>query len=306
VTVALHWLWFFDADRQQSRESTPATPPEWVVVATATDPPVAREPLPEADSVFPVVEEQVPERFRPNIEPETHEEAPSPGRTEPQESPPQEDSVSDLDEKIVESTMVEPSASPSDRMDPSELRAEMQEYRRDLTGRFMDEFTQVPELRTVIKDLRALPAIDRHFGIVVLAYCYVDHKPGPPFILLTEDPPQKLDHFDFSSYSNRVKDRMLYSHYRSTLQMASDQFQINTLTKAVGLIPLKSDQYFSSKQMRAIELANLDMDQVQATEGHYAPDGLGGYCLIIDSVVTRDGRTLAIQDDELRFLPNNS
>jgi hypothetical protein len=48
-------------------------------------------------------------------------------------------------------------------------------------------------------------------------------------------------------------------------------------------------------------LAALKLEKVSATNGHYEPDGSGGFNLIIDTVVTTDGRSVAIQDEELKY-----
>ena len=94
---------------------------------------------------------------------------------------------------------------------------------------------------------------------------------------------------------------MLCAQYRSWLAEARRQYGINSLMKVVGLVPVQADHYFCAKQMRAVQLADVTLDQVRTTNGHYEPDGAGGFNLIIDSVVTRDGRTINVEDEELRF-----
>jgi len=181
------------------------------------------------------------------------------------------------------------------------VKERVQEYRKQLTMRFHDQYAQIPELHTVIQDLTRVPEIDRHFGMVILAYSFVDHKPGPPFILFDNTGPHKLEEFDFSPFSNRIKDRMLYAQYRQQLKDARQLYRINSLMKVIGLVPTKSDQYFSAKQLRAIELAQVPLAQVQATRAHYESDGFDGFNLIIDKVVTTDGRSIPIQDEELVY-----
>ncbi len=182
-----------------------------------------------------------------------------------------------------------------------EISEHVTEFRKQLARRFSDSFTKVPELVTDIGNTTQIPNIDQHFGITILAYSFVDHRPGPPFILFKDGQHQKLNDFDFSPFSNRIKDRMLYAQYRSQLKSARTQYGITSLMKVIGLVPAAADHYFSTKQLRAVELAGLSLDQAKATHAHYAPYGAAGFNLIVDSVVTKDGRTIPIQDEELRY-----
>ena len=148
-----------------------------------------------------------------------------------------------------------------------------------------------------------LPKIDAHFGIKIIAYSFVDNKPGPPFIIfnVNDNTYQKVNGFDFSGFSNRIKDRMLYAQYREKLKKARQRYKINSLMKVIGLVPTKTDHYFSVKQLRAVQLTGLNLDQVAATNAHYEPNGSKGFNLIIDNVVTTTGRTIPIRDEELKF-----
>lgn len=184
-----------------------------------------------------------------------------------------------------------------------DFKEEITKYRKQLLDEFKDAWQKVPELNTVIKDLTLLPKIDSHFGIVILGYSFADHKPGPPFIVFnTNDSTfQKVDSFNFSNFSNRIKDRMLYTQYRRLLEKARQEYKINSLMKVIGLVPTETDRYFSAKQLRAVQLAGLKLEQVANTNGHYKPDDSGGFNLIIDTVQTTTGHTIPIQDDELKF-----
>jgi hypothetical protein len=186
---------------------------------------------------------------------------------------------------------------------PGDFLFEIARYRTQLLDEFRDDWQKVPELNTVIKDISMVPKIDSHFGIVILGYSFVDHKPGPPFIVFntSDDTFKQVDTFDFSGFSNRIKDRMLYAQYRRLLEKARKQYEINSLMKVIGLVPTDSDRYFSAKQLRAVQLAGLRLRQVAATNGHYEADGSDGFNLIIDSVVVTDGRSVAVQDEELKF-----
>ena len=71
--------------------------------------------------------------------------------------------------------------------------------------------------------------------------------------------------------------------------------------KIIGLVPTDTDRYFSAKQLRAVQLAGISLDQARGTNGRYEPDGAGGFHLIIDTVTTKNGQTIPVQDEELRF-----
>jgi len=63
---------------------------------------------------------------------------------------------------------------------------------------------KVPELNTVIQDVASLPKESTaNFGIIVMAYSYVDHKPGPPFLIfdVNNGRSEKVDRFDFAPFS---------------------------------------------------------------------------------------------------------
>lgn len=234
-------------------------------------------------------------RFRPNMEPEEPEKE---AANEPGEKP-----ETERDKDNVEAGPKEGSASERAVATAEERKKEIESYRGQLLEKFQEQWQKVPELNTVIQDVALLPKIDGHFGIVVLAYSYVDHKPSPPFLIfdVSNGSSKKVDRFDFVQFSNRIKDRMLYAPYRSWLDEARRQHNIGSLMKVIGLVPAQADRYFSAKQLRAVQLAGVSLDQVRVTNGHYEPDGTGGFNLIIDSVATKDGRTINICDEELQF-----
>jgi len=237
--------------------------------------------------------ESTPERFRPNAEMEDREE-------ELTQEPDRELSNEEPERESPERTE-DPAGEPL--LTPQEREQAIRKYRSELHERFQDQWRKVPELNTVIKDVAAVPRIDEHFGIVILAYSFVDHKPGPPFLVFsTQDgTSRKIDSFDFAGYSNRIKDRMLYSQYRTWLDRERREHHINALMKVIGLVPPETDRYFSAKQLRAVQLAGVNLDHVRSTDGHYESDGAGGFNLIIDTVTTKESRTIHIQDEELEF-----
>ena len=300
LSLAIHVAWLCGADLlRQSRPQHVIVP---VAVAKAEPlsimPEEAQPPLqiPAPDKP-PVAEMPSPQtsRFRPNAEPE---EPSKEVADQPNEQPKQQEKQ--------DNTEAEPAEAPASQgavATAEERKKEIETYRGQLLEKFEEQWQKVPELNTVIQDVALLPRIDNHFGIVVLAYSYVDHKPGPPFLLFNtgNGSSEKTDRFDFAQFSNRIKDRMLYAQYRSWLDQARRQHNINSLMKVIGLVPAQADRYFSAKQLRAIQLAGIPLDQARVTNGHYEPDGTGGFNLIIDSVTAKDGRTLNIRDEELSF-----
>ena len=280
----------------------PQSPVPIVAMAEAelVPPPPARPtPLPE----LPIPEDATiteSQKFRPNIEQESPEEEQTQEVAE--ETPSTEENEPDVAEP-AETELADAELPKKSQTDETNFKEEIVHYRTQLLDEFRDEWQKVPELNTMIKNLMLLPKIDSHFVIVILGYSFVDHKPGPPFIVFNTDDGsfQQVDSFDFSSYSNRIKDRMLYPQYRSLLEKARQQYKINSLMKVIGLVPIESDHYFSAKQLRAVQLANVELGEVAATNGHYEPDGSEGFNLIIDAVVTTEGRSVAIQDEELKF-----
>jgi len=262
-------------------------------------PPARRTPQPESQELKNTTEVP-PERFRPNIEQEELQEDQAQEVADetatPEKKGPDEAELAKAESKDAKL----PQDPQGERLG---FKEEIAKYRQQLLGEFKDEWQKVPDLNTVIGDLTLLPKIDNHFGIVILAYSFVDHKPGPPFIVFNVDDGsfQQVDSFDFSSFSNRCKDRMIYAQYRALLDKAGQEYKVNSLMKVVGLVPVETDHYFCAKQLRAAQLAALKLEKVSATNGHYEPDGSGGFNLIIDTVVTTDGRSVAIQDEELKY-----
>lgn len=323
TTIHLAWLSRIET-KAESETPAPGVPDLIVAEAEPVLPPTAPAP-PQPDP--PEIEDPEPleaERFRPNQEPEEAdpempqegdetevalEESPAepappeesldtPDSPEPSPVPlperPQEAEVTQDDPPLIQ----EP-AKPKPTKE--EIRRDVTQYRQKLMGQFEKQYTQVPELHTTVQDQALIPSIDQHFGITTLAYSFIDHKPGPPFILFEETHHQKLEDFDFSSFSNRIKDRMLYRQYRDRLNTARQQHGIHAMMKMIGLVPSQTDRYFSAKQLRAVQLAGQSLERVQATHAHYESHGADGFTLIVDSVVTKDGRVIPIQDEELEF-----
>jgi hypothetical protein len=275
-----------------------------VAEAEPVPPPPARPtPQPEPQRSEDVAETS-PQMFRPNIEQEDPEEdqtqevadAEEDETAQPEQSEPEKS-------ELAEAELPEAELPKEPQAEKRDFKQDIAKYRKQLLDEFKDEWQKVPELNTVIRDLTLLPRIDSHFGIVILAYSFVEHKPGPPFVIFNADDAsfQQVDSFDFSSFSNRIKDRMLYTQYRRLLEQARQDYKINSLMTMIGLVPIETDHYFSAKQLRAVQLAGLSLDRVAATNGHYEPDGSDGFNLIIDTVVAADGRSVSVQDEELKF-----
>lgn len=248
----------------------------------------------QEDIDFDKIAESLPEpTFRPNVEQEQEiKEVNDVVGTERSEDVAAErvDSVS---------TIAEPKP-----MSAVARQKEIVKYRRELLDDFDDSWQKVPELNTTISNVSQLPEIDRHYGIKVLAYGFVDQKPAGPFVVFASESDgfEKADMFDFSGYSNRVKDRMLSIEYQRRLDLARKEYGLGSrFMKIIGLIPAKVDRYFAAKQVRAIALSGIVIDEVRSTNAHYERDGLGGFNLIVDSVECVDGSVVRIKDEELRY-----
>lgn len=300
ISLAVHVVWLCHGELL--RKSQPQNVIVPVAVATTeplslrsedVGPPLAAH----AQDRQPAAEMASPQtsRFRPNVEPEEAKKEPA---DEPGDKPQLEQKQDNVEAGPTEDSASEPVVATAE-----ERKKEIESYRGQLLEKFEEQWQKVPELNTVIQDVTLLPKIDGHFGIVVLAYSYVEHKPGPPFLIfdMSNGSSQKVDRFDFVQFSNRIKDRMLYAQYRSWLDEARRQHNIGSLMKVIGLVPAQADRYFSAKQLRAVQLAGVSLDQARVTNGHYEPNGTGGFNLIIDSVTTNDGRTINIRDEELQF-----
>jgi len=295
ISLAVHIGWLSQSSLTKQSQAKSMVPSITIAQAEPVPPPPARPMLQAKPEEIKKDAEAQSQKFRPNIEKEELEK-----------------------DKVQETTQKPPVAEenkPEDIMQPKEKLAQedtaenpdfqkdIAQYRKQLFTEFKDNWQKVPELNTTIKDLTLLPKIDAHFGVKILAYSFVDSKPGPPFIIfnISDDTSQKVDSFDFSGFSNRIKDRMLYTQYREKLEKARQQYKINSLMKVIGLIPTETDHYFSAKQLRAVQLAGANLDQTTSTNAHYEPNGADGFNLIIDNVVTTTGRTIPIRDEELKF-----
>ncbi len=313
ISVALHLAWVFRPALAGPKPVPPPTAPEMIVAKSEPVIPPPARPLPQQleSKVTEIAESQ---KFRPNTDPPEKEQdmednstaadradEASDTPTEPPEELPAD--ASELPQPTAETPTDEPHAESvaEEPLTKEVVKERVKQYRQQLATRFHDQYAKIPELHTVIRDLTRVPEIDRHFGVVILAYSFVDHKPGPPFILFDDTGHHKTEEFDFEPFSNRVKDRMLYAQYRQGLKDARQHYNINSLMTVIGLVPMKSDRYFSAKQLRAIELAGVTLAQTKATRGHYKSDGFAGFNLIIDTVVTKDGRSIPIQDEELVY-----
>jgi len=295
ISLAIHVVWLSQSNLTKQSQAKSTVPPITIAQAEPVHPPPARPmPQPKPEEIKKDAEAQS-QKFRPNIEKEE----------------PEKDKVQEATQKPPETEENEPEVTtqPKEKLaqkapvEKADFKEETAQYRKQLFTEFKDNWQKVPELNTTIKDLTLLPKIDAHFGVKILAYSFVDSKPGPPFIIfnISDDTYQKVDSFDFSVFSNRVKDRMLYTQYREKLEKARQQYKINSLMKVIGLVPAETDHYFSVKQLRAVQLAGVNLDQVTITNAHYEPNGTDGFNLIIDNVVTTTGRTIPIRDEELKF-----
>lgn len=259
-----------------------------------------------------------PTKFRPNEEQnteqtETADAAPSQPEPEPEqktEQTPEQNQPDMPQEKNGDIAKTEQSPKPEnktpsqDKQQPkSDYTKQIADYRRELLAEFQTEWQRIPTLATKVPEPHMLEAIDNHFGIKIIAYSFVDHKPAPPFIIFDTitGETEMLQNFNFSAYSNRIKDRMLTEKHRNALQRARQKFGLSGLMKLIGLVPLKTDRYFAAKQIRAVEMAGIALENAAQTNAHYESDGSEGFNLIIDSVTTKQGNVIAITDEELKY-----
>ena len=177
VSLVIHLAWFIRADVLQVLRSEGTR----IAVVVAGSEPAAtpQEPSrslpqdqPSHGSPKTEVVENLPERFRPNVE--TDGEADDLVAGSAKDAP--EDQSRQDDTQVA--TDPAPDAVPAGQQGQQTIK----EYRNQLIGKFQDQWQKVPELSTVVQDVGLLPKIDGHFGIVVIAYSFVDHKPGPPFL----------------------------------------------------------------------------------------------------------------------------
>ena len=257
------------------------------------------------------------QKFQPNLELEKEELA----AVTPDMTPLDIQETTETEQEKIEpedphspvAQLLEPKETPQEQMDtewqkepaltPADYQREINQYRKELLGQFDDQWQKVPELNTLVRDSAMLSAIDDHFGITVIAYGFVEHKPAAPFIVFSGKGTaySKADSIDFSSYSNRFKDRSLSNIYQQTLSKAQQEYKIDSFMKIIGLIPIETDRYFASKQLQSVQLAGLSLENVKTTTGHYEPDYANGFVLIIDSVVTTEGKTISVKDEELKY-----
>ena len=298
ISLAIHLVWF--ARSPLARPVPPSQPPPELVIAEVLPTPVPKTrpapPRPDA-----AAQPLSPTKYQPNLDKQDDRNEPTPPlQNEPEK--PKDDTVAE-EAAAPKDPAPAARADPVEPVDPARLKQEISQYRRQILQQFEDDWQKVPELSTTITDLSQLPAIDRHFGITILAYGFVDHKPSPPFLVLNSDGEnfEKVEAFDFSLFSNRIKDRMLYPKLRLKLDDARAQNNIGSFLKIIGLVPADTDRYFAGKQLRAVQLSGLPLEKVAATTGHYEPDGAGGFSLIIDAVRTVDGRHTPIRDEEMKY-----
>jgi len=192
---------------------------------------------------------------------------------------------------------VKRSEQPESASIPMDAKAQEQ-YRRKLLVNFKPDWQKVPDL-IVIADSRTQQEVSRFFGMTLIAYPKGTDKPD--YVILIEEDSNTCKFtrdFDFSRFSNRVKDRSNVPEYKRLVRLAKKRLALPEELAIVSLVPAAADAYFAAKQMQAAKLAGLQADGVVRTEGHYALDRQDRYCLIIDRVITSDGREIHIDDPE--------
>ena len=236
------------------------------------------EEQPRPESVAPEVVPPGTQRFRPTEMAETPRKEQSP-LDPPSCDPPEQPAV-------------EPAP-------PSPMTAEEHErYRHELLAHFEPDWKKIPDL-VVVADPETQRAVSRFFGMPLIAYPKGEAKPGYAIVIDEETGACRYTRdFDFSRYSNRVKDRSNVEKYAQLVRRAKSHLAIPDELAIVSLVPAEADAYFAAKQMEALRAASLSVDDIDRTEGHYARDLQGQYLLIIDRVVTRQGKRVQVDDRE--------
>jgi len=175
---------------------------------------------------------------------------------------------------------------------------EHRQYRKQLLTHFEPDWTKIPDL-VVMADADTQQAVSRFFGMVLIAYPKDDPKPRYAIVINPEAGKyQYTREFDFSRYSNRVKDRSNVPEYARLVGRARRRLGIPDELAIASLVPAEADAYFAAKQVEAIEAAGLSVEQASRTEGHYARNARGQYMLIIDCIITQEGERVRAQDPE--------
>ena len=194
ISLTVHVGWLSQSNLTKQPQAKSAVPPIIIAQAEPVLPPPARPmPQPKPEEIKKDAEAQS-QKFRPNIEKEelkkddVQENAKK--NSNPEENKPEV--TTQLKEKLAQKTPVQ----------KPDFKKDIAHYREQLFAEFQDNWQKVPELNTTIKDLKLLPKIDAHFGVKILAYSFVDSKPGPPFIIfnIRDGTYQKVDSFDFSGF----------------------------------------------------------------------------------------------------------
>ncbi len=311
VSLLIHTAVLYGMYFQQSQKPAPAIPMQ-VEIAPGDDPQPEHtaEQQPPAEPKPEDLDDEQPEqeelKFRPTEEidiDEPHADDPFQAAEDSSsdQQQPTDDTADPPDDRELPADTADASAATPQTAE--EYRQEIQQYRSRIVDAFDDNWRQIPELNTRIPHPSMVAAIDKHFGITVLAYGFVDHRPAPPFLVFDPDTGTftKTDAFDFSRYSNRIKDRSFDAAGQNALQRARREYGLSSFMKVIGLVPIEADRYFAAKQYQAARLAEVPLERVALTSGHYEPDKSGGFSLIIDTVTTVDNRRIAVQDEEKRY-----
>ncbi|MFP4056747.1 MAG: hypothetical protein ACLF0G_07750 [Candidatus Brocadiia bacterium] len=254
------------------------------------------------------------QRFRPNLEPQEgpaaepeadqapspeppHEPAPEPqplAHPDPPEPQPTE-ALAEAPEpdadRAPEPAEAPPPASP---VSPDEVEA----FREQLLDAFDPRWRKVPDL-VVAAQPDVQRQVSRHFEMKLIAY--PKGVKNPTYVILIDEQAKTYRYtheFDFERYSNRVKDRTHVPSYARLVKRAKSRLALPEDLTIASLVPLEADAYFAAKQMAAVRAAGVPLDEVARTEGRYGRDAQDRIRLIIQRVVTVQGRTIEVEDPE--------
>ena len=176
--------------------------------------------------------------------------------------------------------------------------AEHDRYRHNLLASFDPQWPQIPDL-----EVKARPhvqrAVHRYYGMTLVAF--PKNVKNPAYVVVIDENTGRFQYtreFDFRLYSNRYKDRSHLDSYAGLIAKIKSRLALPDQLTIASLVPADHDLYFAAKQMQAVRAAGLRPEDVVLTEGRYGRDARGRYCLLIERVVTRRGRTIAVPDPE--------
>jgi len=265
------------AGQETARESAPGPAP-------------AEKPAPAEDQTPP--HETAPEPRTPEAEPEPAETLDAEDPRPPQQTAAEHPAPSSREGSENPAAQEPPT--------PAMSAAEHRTYRRRLAREFDDDWTRVPDL-VVHADPEVQQEVGNYFDMKLIAYPRSEERPS--YVVVIDEDTGRMEYtrdFDFSPYSNRIKDRGGVPRCQRLLRRAKSRFALPGELAIVSLVPAEADAYFAAKQIRAVRAAGLSPEEVARTEGRYERAGDDAWCLVITRVVSKNGQVRDVSDPESR------